>query len=159
MTQFYIQRASLEMVPVLAAMHARCFTEIWDAQAISLLLATPGAFALVAVERSEVVAVGFLLARAAGGEAEVLSIGVLPEHRGAGAADALLREGAAQMALRGATACFLEVACDNGPAIGLYRRFGFLQVGQRKAYYRTPAGGIDAVIMRYDLSGNPVEAR
>lgn len=38
----------------------------------------------------------------------------------------------------------LEVACDNQPAIALYRRFGFVEVGRRPRYYH---GEIDALLL------------
>lgn len=43
----------------------------------------------------------------------------------------------------------LEVRPSNGPAIRLYRRFGFLQVGLRRAYYSD--SGEDAVLMERTL--------
>ena len=46
---------------VLAALHATCFPQPWDAAAISALLVTPGTFAYAHDD-------GFVLARAAGGE-------------------------------------------------------------------------------------------
>jgi ribosomal-protein-alanine N-acetyltransferase len=39
----------------------------------------------------------------------------------------------------------LEVRAGNLAALTLYRRFGFVEVGRRKGYYRDPAE--DAVLM------------
>ena len=49
-----------------------------------------------------------------------------------------------------------EVAEDNEPAIALYTRRGFEQVGRRKGYYRAAPGAndrapIDAIVMRKQL--------
>ena len=59
---------------VLAVIHASCFPEPWDAAAISALLVTPGTFAYSHED-------GFVLARAAGGEAEILTLAVTPAAR------------------------------------------------------------------------------
>ena len=51
-----------------------------------------------------------------------------------------------------AEALFLEVDETNVPAIALYRRLGFRQVGHRANYYRSPERGpTGALVMRRDL--------
>ena len=72
-----------------------------------------------------------MLARLAAGEAEILTIAVARGHRRQGLGwrlmDAVLRELHAERA----EALFLEVDETNAPAIGLYRKFGFHEVGKR----------------------------
>ncbi len=47
---------------------------------------------------------------------------------------------------------FLEVDTENAPALALYARFGFVQVGQRAGYYRRNDGTrTAAAIMRKAL--------
>ena len=47
---------------------------------------------------------------------------------------------------------FLEVAKDNAPALALYERFGFVQVGERAGYYRRADGSrATAIVMRKSL--------
>jgi ribosomal-protein-alanine N-acetyltransferase len=41
----------------------------------------------------------------------------------------------------------LEVAETNVPAIALYHSAGWQRSGVRKAYYATPEGRIDAILM------------
>ena len=58
----------------------------------------------------------------------------------------------ARLAARGARVLFLEVDSANGPALALYRRNAFIEVGLRKAYYAGATGGRhNAVVMRRDL--------
>ena len=90
---------------------------------------------------------GFILARAAGGEAEILTLAVAPAVRGQGLGRALLAAAARHAQTLGAANMFLEVGVDNPPALALYAGQGFVRVGQRKAYY----GGGDALILKAQL--------
>ena len=74
-----------ENVADLAALHAAAFTDAWRESAIRDLFATPGVFALTVPE-------GFILARAAGDEAEILTLAVAPAARRKGIARALDRK-------------------------------------------------------------------
>lgn len=138
----HIEPADTTHLGLLAELHAACFTEKWDALALARLMASPGAFALLAIP--EATPLGFVLARLAGGEAEILAIGVAPAGRRRGLGAALL---AAVHRRVGAAPLFLEVAAGNAPAIGLYRASGFRQVGIRPAYYTDLQ---DALVMRRD---------
>jgi ribosomal-protein-alanine acetyltransferase len=92
---------------------------------------------------------GAVLAAQGGGEADILALGVLPGHRGAGRGRALLEALCAAAAARGARRVFLEVRVDNAAARGLYRAAGFEEIGRRPRYYQP--GGVDAVVMRRAL--------
>ena len=150
-----IRTASLNDLQLLAQLHGLCFADNWPAESFGKLLATPGGFALVAEEGG--IACGFALARTAGGESEILSIGVLPDFRGHGIGRAMAAVAAHEAALAGAHAMFLEVALSNAVARALYARLGFAEVGRRKAYYKD---GSDALTLKAALPlaadmGNP----
>jgi len=86
-------------------------------------------------------------------------IATAPDARGQGVATGLLTRLLARAAHAGARSCFLEVAADNAPALGLYARLGFRQVGLRPRYYRVPAGpACDARVMARDLPLSPAAA-
>jgi ribosomal-protein-alanine N-acetyltransferase len=127
-------------IAILAAMHATSFTDAWSAAFIRELFSGPGVFAFVQEE-------GFILARAAGGEAEILTLAVTPLSRRQGIGRALVRKAAAHAQGLGAKALFLEVAKDNEAAQKLYSRLGFKLVGLRKAYF----DGKDADVMKANL--------
>lgn len=127
-------------VALLAALHAESFAEGWTAKALTDLLGTPGTFAVWTED-------GFVLARAAGGEAEILTLAVRPAARGKGLGRALLQAALDRAAQDGAAVMFLEVGADNPAARALYAGLGFAKVGQRKGYY---AGG-DALILSLSL--------
>jgi ribosomal-protein-alanine N-acetyltransferase len=128
----------------LAVLHAASFAKSWDAAAIAALLATPGTFAF---HHSH----GFVLARVAGEEAEILTLAVAPEKRGQGLGGALLRAAIIKAQELGAQTLFLEVGADNPSALALYARLGFTKVGMRKGYYASAPGGADALVLRLPL--------
>ena len=133
----------------LAGVHARAFDHPWSASEIAELMASPGAFALVAEDAAPV---AFILCRAMAGEAEILTLAVEPAARRRGLARALVEAAAGVARIAGAEAMFLEVADDNVAAIGLYEAAGFHRAGLRRGYYdRGPQGYVDALVMRLDL--------
>jgi ribosomal-protein-alanine N-acetyltransferase len=125
----------------LAALHAASFADGWSAAAIAALLATPGTFAYRAQD-------GFVLARCAGGEAEIITLAVAPHARGRGLGRALLEAAITKASKQGAQAMFLEVGADNPHALALYAGLGFAKVGTRKNYY----GSGDALVLRLPLA-------
>lgn len=141
---------------LLAALHDRCFRpdggEVWDRASIAGLLGTPGCFALIAAV-ADADPVGLLIARVAGAESEILTIGVLPDHRRAGHGRVLADAAARHAAEQGAEALFLEVAADNAAALALYDDCGFHPVGRRPGYYRRGGEAVDAVLLRRVIGG------
>lgn len=153
MTELLLREALPAEAGVLAALHARGFDEPWSAESIAELMAMPGAFALLAlVDESPA---GFVLVRTGGGEAEIITICVLPEARVRGLGRALMQAAMQKAQAAGADAMFLEVADDNQPAILLYRACGFEQVGKRPGYYARGAGRVDALIWQAALVKEP----
>ena len=77
-------------------------------------------------------------------EADIQTIAVAAESRGAGRGRGLLRELLAEADHRGAAEVFLDVRDDNPAALALYRSEGFTEIGRRPGYYP----GADGVVMR-----------
>jgi ribosomal-protein-alanine N-acetyltransferase len=80
--------------------------------------------------------------------ADLDRIATLPSAQGEGLARSLLEGLIDQARDRGAARMLLEVAADNGPALGLYESFGFDTISTRKGYY---AGGVDALVMEITI--------
>ncbi|MBZ9847131.1 GNAT family N-acetyltransferase [Mesorhizobium sp. CA14] len=138
----------------ISELHREDFVRPWTDGEFAALLGQDTVFGYAARETGQGAKppVGFVLARLAAGEGEILTVAVARSHRRQGLGwqlmDAVLRELHAQRA----EALFLEVDETNAPAIGLYRRLGFVQVGHRPNYYRsTEHGPTGALVMRRDL--------
>ena len=142
---------------LLSAVHAACFEEPWGEVAIARLLDGPGLCGLAAADTecsADLVPLGMALCRVAGGEAEILTLGVIPERRRQGVGGQLVGECYAIAKAGGAAAMFLEVAADNGAALALYSEAGFRQVGRRENYYQAQnkrETTRDALILRVAL--------
>ena len=90
----------------------------------------------------------FIVWRVTGPEAEIISIGVLPDVRRTGTASALMQLMENDAKKNGAKTIFLEVDEANFPAISLYSKCGFSNIGTRPHYYEN---GNDAIIMSKDI--------
>jgi ribosomal-protein-alanine N-acetyltransferase len=111
-------------------------TVAWLPAETSSGAAPAGTFLLVSESPHEIT--GFLMARQAADEAEILNIAVRRAHRRDGVASALFLAALEELHARKATRLFLEVRESNAPAIAFYQKHGFRQVGKRPAYYRQP---------------------
>lgn len=90
---------------------------------------------------------GFVVWRVVADEAEIITIGVHPDARRGGIADAMLTLVESDVKKRGGKKIFLEVAENNVPARALYEHNGYVQVGVRPKYY----DGTDAILMEKTL--------
>ena len=96
---------------------------------------------------------GFVVARIAAGEAEILTLAVDPARRRRGSGERLAAAALDAVRAAGAEAVFLEVAIDNPAATALYGKLGFVAAGRRRAYYpRREGPRVDALILRRDLT-------
>lgn len=151
---FIVEPLKLEDTGTIAELHKEDFRRPWSDVEFEALLTqeTVFGYAVREVGNARRGPAGFVLARLAAGEGEILTLAVARVQRRAGLGwklmDAVLRE----LHSARAEALFLEVDEVNAPAIGLYRRLGFHEVGRRPAYYDHEAGRKSgALVMRRDL--------
>jgi [ribosomal protein S18]-alanine N-acetyltransferase len=139
--------ATLADVDALVALHASGFEAGWDTA--SFLEFLQNEMVLV----SGVPPTGLVIVRRTLDEAEIMTLVVDPRARRAGQGGDLLKDALDRVNLCGAKTVFLEVASDNGAAIALYRKAGFVHIGLRKAYYARQSGSaVDAVVMSKSLT-------
>jgi ribosomal-protein-alanine N-acetyltransferase len=134
----------------LAKLHAASFDTPWEADEIAALLAAPGGLGLLAHDAGE--DTGFLLARTAADEAEILTVAVLPHRRRLGTGRALVQAASEAVRTAGAALLYLEVAADDAAALALYEAAGFVRAGVRRRYYtRRDGERADALVLRLPL--------
>jgi ribosomal-protein-alanine N-acetyltransferase len=138
--------ASARDVPPMAAVHAASFQRGWGEDEFRRLLLDRNVICHGA--RIGRTLVGFILSRIVAGEAEILSVAIKPGWRGRGFSRPLLDLHLRRLAGLGTRTVFLEVDEKNAPAVRLYRKAGFFDVGRRQGYY---GGGASALVLRRDL--------
>lgn len=94
---------------------------------------------------------GYGIAVVKAGEAHVLNICVHPSYQHQGCGRYILRHLIKISRERGANTVFLEVRPSNYPALCLYHKFGFNEVGTRKGYYPAHKGREDALLLALSL--------
>lgn len=143
-----IEAVDAESASELAEIHARSFDAGWSAAEILKLLENSAVFALMSPRPERR---GFAMAWSAAGDAELITVAVVPEARRKGVGAALVEAAGVVAQARGAVSIHLEVAEDNAPARAMYARLGYQEVGRRPSYYARPAGSADAIVMRRAL--------
>ena len=118
----------------------------WNSAAWQTELADRSAYILCAQDEEEVV--GFIALRLAAGVCEILNVAVAPSHNRQGVGQALLHQAVKWVKNQGGEQITLEVGATNMPALGLYQKMGFKQVGIRKNFYN---GSEDALILALQL--------
>lgn len=137
-----------------ARLHAQDFARPWSDGEIHSLLSKPGVFGYVARRAGKPGSKpgAFVLARMAADEAEILTIAVDRPLRRSGLGRQLMDAVLRHLHAERMAAVFLEVSERNHAAIALYRKLGFVQVGQRPGYYEIPGRSREnAIVMRCDL--------
>lgn len=148
----HIEPGQVEDAEALARLHAAGFYRGWPREDFSAYLIAPNTPTYVACDAGHKKVAGFAMLRLAGDEAELLTIVVDRKWRARGVGAALLNAAFADLMLSPARRMFLEVDAENQPAIKLYRRHGFREVGARKGYYPRPDGSAaTALVMTRDL--------
>ena len=136
-------------IPVLVSLDKELFSySPWSSGQYREEISAPTRRFIVAVDEGQSV-IGYAGVFAPGGaEADILTVGVIAQHRGQGIARQLMA-GITKWAIdQGSIAMMLEVKTDNAAAISLYETLGYSKLNIRKDYFGT---GLDALVMRKEL--------
>ena len=134
---------TMEHIPQVAALERACFSHPWSEEALQGELWNDSAVIIVA-EGEDGTVLGYAGLQTVLDEGYINNVAVNEAYRRQGIADELIaafvRFGQAKLAF-----LTLEVRASNSPAIALYAKHGFVEVGRRKNYYDDPKE--DAVLM------------
>ena len=133
-----------EHIAQVAALEKICFSDPWSEKSVASELDNALAFWLVAAE-GETVA-GYIGSQTVMDETDMMNVAVHPDFRRQGIAAALVNALVENLKKMGSHCLTLEVRASNAPAIALYEKLGFAEIGRRKNYYRNPQE--DALILR-----------
>ena len=136
-------------VAQIAALEGQCFADPWSERSVASELENPLSLWLVALEDGTVA--GYVGSQSVLGEADMMNLAVAPAYRRRGVARALLAALEQALDARQVGSLCLEVRAGNAPAIALYEKLGFREVGRRKNYY--PESKEDAVLMTVEFRG------
>ncbi len=131
-------------VSQVAELEKLCFQDPWSENSVASELENPLAHWVVALDGDRVA--GYAGSQTVLGETDMMNIAVHPDYRRQGIAEALAEALVSDLKTMGSRCLTLEVRASNGPAIGLYEKLGFSQIGRRPKYYRNPRE--DALILR-----------
>ena len=142
-----IKKMTAAHVDAVAQLETICFSTPWSSNSITNELINPLSLWLVAEEDG--ILLGYIGSQTVMDEADMMNVAVEPSARRRGVAERLVSRLVCDLGCLGVKRLTLEVRVSNEPAIALYNKLGFVQVGRRPNYYRNPKE--DALILRKGL--------
>ena len=139
--------AQEEHIESIVEIENKCFSVPWSHGSFLRELYSDDGYIPTAFDGEKIV--GFAIFHRIGEEGEIFNIAVSPEYRGQGVGSRILEAVIRNAMLNMVKKVFLEVRPSNEPAIALYKKYGFKQVGRRKNYYIKPVE--DAIIMEREV--------
>jgi len=131
-------------VAQIAQLETICFSDPWSEKSIASELDNKLSFWLTAMDGDRLA--GYIGSQTVMDETDMMNVAVHPDFRRKGIAEALVNTLVEELKKKGSHCLTLEVRASNSPAISLYEKLGFSEIGRRKNYYRNPRE--DALILR-----------
>ena len=135
--QYRIVDAELRHIDAVESIEKQCFSMPWSRNSLISQLPDDMHMFLVA-ENEQGTAIGYVGIMYVLDEGYISNVAVAPEYRRLGIADALIKTLVSKSEEKMLSFVTLEVREGNAPAIELYSKNGFSQVGLRKNYYEKP---------------------
>ncbi len=126
----------------------QCFSIPWSEKSFQESIAREDTLFLVCEE--ETIITGYIGMYISFDEANITNVAVSPVYRKMGYGEALVSVAKGKAKEKQIEKIFLEVRVSNRPAISLYEKMGFENLGIRKNFYEHPKE--DAYIMSCDVS-------
>jgi len=133
-----------EYIPYLVELEKIIFSDAWSYGMFANELESEFSnFFVLKNEKDEIIAYfGLWIVQ---DEGHINNFAVIPDYRSLGIANKLMEEIFNIGNEYNVSMYFLEVRKSNSPAINLYKKYGFCEIGVRKLYYRNPRE--DALLM------------
>lgn len=127
----HITQLSTENLVEITELENLCFSDPWSEEMFQNIFMNENFFVYACKQNT--LLISYIFYSYCFGEMEVINIATHPEYRRKGFAELLLRSIFEK--LNPQDEIFLEVRSKNQPAMSLYTKLGFEQVGLRKKYY------------------------
>lgn len=124
---------------VMGKIHAQSFAKAWSEATFRDMFEDSPQYNGWLILQDDQVA-GFIICATVLEQAEIMTVCILPSHRGKGLGSALLNHQIQDLRQNQVKKLFLEVNEYNKNAIQLYNRLGFSADGIRKNYYKCVDG-------------------
>lgn len=138
-----IQKLTAEHTDAVHRVLSGCFQNPWSADTVKALMNSENACCFGAFEDDTLV--GYIALEWVLDEGSLTDLAVLPQYRRRGLAEALTEELIKEAQRRNLQFVTLEVRVSNTPAVNLYKKLQFQEVGKRPNYYSSPKE--DALLM------------
>ncbi len=138
-----VERMSESHISAIAGIEKECFSSPWSEEGIRSELTNDSAYFFAAMQDGVVLGYGGMHITL--DESYIANIAVRDIARKKGVGSAVLSALIDTAKKKGCSFLSLEVRKSNTPAIGLYEKFGFENVGERKNFYTSPIE--NAIIM------------
>ena len=126
-----------------------CFSLPWSEKSFQESITREDTIFLVSEEQTSVIT-GYIGMYLSFDEGNITNVAVSPQYRKKGYGEALVSAAKEKAKEKQIEKIFLEVRVSNSPAISLYEKMGFENLGVRKNFYDHPRE--DAYIMSCDIS-------
>ena len=154
-----IREMTLQDVSAVAAIEKMCFSLPWSEQSLIDSVKREDTMFLVCEEFDENNSddtgdvnsniAGYIGMYLSFDEGDITNVAVSPAHRKKGYGEALVSKAKELAREKQLEMILLEVRVSNAPAISLYKKMGFEELGIRKNFYEHPVE--DAIIMKCPL--------
>lgn len=146
-----IRKMTVSDIPFVVEIEKQCFSLPWSEKSFEDSLSREDTIFLVCVDNVQMdeTITGYMGLYVSFDEASVTNVAVSPVYRKKGYGEALVAAAKEAAKATGAENIFLEVRVSNEPAISLYKKLGFEELGIRKKFYEHPVE--DAIIMKVGI--------
>ena len=153
-----IREMTISDIPAVAEIEKECFSLPWSPQSIKDSIEREDTLFLVCEEalneiskdiREQSVIVGYIGMYISFEEGDITNVAISQHYRKQGYGEALVKQAKALAKEKQLERILLEVRVSNAPAIALYKKMGFEELGLRKKFYEQPIE--DALIMSCTL--------